>query len=58
MGVGATRFGIRRTAFPIEAVGTMESIVVFDMEGEWTCMAEIWSDEDVSDTRFVAGLLT
>ena len=35
----------------------MESIVVFDMEGEWTCLAEIWSDEESSDTLLAAGLL-
>ena len=35
----------------------MESIVVFDMEGEWTCPAEIWSDEESSDNLLAAGLL-
>ena len=45
MGVGAARLGIRRTELFIEAGGTVESIVVFEMEGGWTCLAEIWSDE-------------
>ena len=56
MGVGAARFGIRRTALSIEAGDTVEYIVVFEMEGEWTCMAEIWSDEESSDTLLAAGL--
>ena len=34
----------------------MESIVVFDMEGEGTCLADIWSDEESSDTLLAAGL--
>ena len=58
VGVGGAQFGIRRTAFSIEAGGTVESIVVFEMEGEWTCLAEIWSDEESSYTRLAAGLLT
>ena len=41
----STGLGIRRTELFIEAVGTVESINVFEMEGEWTCLAEIWSDE-------------
>ena len=38
VGVGAARFGIKRTALSIEAGGTAESIFVFDMEEEWTCL--------------------
>ena len=33
MGVGAAQFFIRRSALSIEASGTVESIVVFDMDG-------------------------
>ena len=36
VGFGATRFGIRITPFAIGAGGTVESIVQFEMEGEWT----------------------
>ena len=57
MGVGAARFGIRRTALFIEAGGTVEYIVVFEVKGECTCLAEIWFDEDLSDTSLAAGLL-
>ena len=50
--------GIRRNALSIEAGGTVESIVVFEMEGGWTCLDQIWSDEELSDTIFAAGLWT
>ena len=30
---------------------------MFDMEGEWTCLAEIWLDEELSDTCLAAGLV-
>ena len=33
VGVGATRFGIRITVFTMGVDGTVESIVVFEMEG-------------------------
>ena len=56
VGVGEAWFGIMRTALSIEAGGTVESIVVFDMEGEWTCLAEICSNEESSETLFAAGL--
>ena len=55
MGVGAKRFGIRRTVFDMGAGGTMESIVVFAMEGEWTRLAETWSEEESSDIRLETG---
>ena len=58
MGVGAARFGIRRTPLSIKSGGTVDSIVLFQMEGKWTCLAEIWLDEDSSDTPLAAGLLT
>ena len=58
VGVGAARFGIRRTVLGIETGGTVESIVVFEMKEEWMCMAEIWLDEESYDTRLAAGLLT
>ena len=45
MGVGSTRFGVRRTIFSIGAVGTVDSIVVFEIEGGWTCLSEIWLEE-------------
>ena len=51
VGVGATWFGIRRTLFDMGAGGTVESIVVFEMEGKWTRLAEIWSEEESSDIR-------
>ena len=41
MGGGAARLGIRRTELFIEAGGTVESIVVFEMDGEWKCLAKI-----------------
>ena len=56
MGVGAARLGIRRTALSIEAGGTVESIVVFEMEGELTCLAKIWPYEESSETLLAAGL--
>ena len=43
VGVGAARFGIRRTVFAMGDGGTVDSIAVFEMEREWTCLAEIWS---------------
>ena len=36
----------------------MESIVVFEIEGEWTYLAEIWLEEESSDIRLVIGFLT
>ena len=42
MGVGETRFGIRRTLFAMGDGGTMESIFEFEMKGEWTRIAENW----------------
>ena len=35
----------------------MDSIVVFEMEGEKTCLDEIWPDEESSDTILAEGLL-
>ena len=57
VGVRESRFGVRRTVLSIEDGGTVESIVVFEMEKEWTCLADIWSDEESSDTRLETGLL-
>ena len=37
--------------------GTMELIVVFEMEGGWTCLSEICSDEESSGTCLEVGLL-
>ena len=56
VGVGATRFGIRRTLFAMGAGGTVEYMVDFVMEGEWTCLAETWSEEESSDIRLETGL--
>ena len=58
VGVGTERFGTRRTGLSIEADVNVESIIVFEMEGEWTCLAELWSGEESSDTRLAVGLLT
>ena len=58
VGVGVVRLGIRRTVLAIGAGGTVESIVVFEMEGGWSCLAWIWLDEESSNTRLAAGLLT
>ena len=55
---GAGRLGIRRTELFIEAGGIVDSIVVLDMEGEWTCLAKILLDEESSETLFAAGLST
>ena len=56
VGVGATRFGIRITLFSMGVGGTVESIVVFEMEGEWTRLAETWSEEELSDICLATGL--
>ena len=40
VGIGATRFGIRRTVFAMGAGGTVESRVEFEIEVEWTRLAE------------------
>ena len=56
MGVGATRFGISKLIFAMGYGDTVESIVVFEMKGEWTCLAEIWSEEESSDIRLETGL--
>ena len=40
----------------IEDGGTVESIFVFDMEKEWTCIVEIWLDEESSETLLAVGL--
>ena len=58
VGVGAARFGIRRTVLAIGYGGTVESIVVFEIEGEWTCLVEMWLGEESSDTCLATGLLT
>ena len=56
VGSGAAQLGIRRTELFIKFGGIVESIVVFEMEGEWTCLAEILSDEESSETLLEAGL--
>ena len=35
----------------------MESSVDFDIEGEWTRLAETWLEDKSSDTIFATGLL-
>ena len=45
MGVGATRFGIRRTIFAMGAGGTVEYMVNFEMKGGWTCLSDTWLKE-------------
>ena len=56
VGVWATRFGIRRKLFAMADGGTLESIVVFEMEGEWTHLAETWSEEESSNIHLATGL--
>ena len=56
VGVGATQFGIRRTLFAMGDGGTVEYIVVFEMEGEWTRLAKTWSEEESSNIRLATGL--
>ena len=58
VGVGEAQLGIRITVLFIEACGTVDSIVVFEMEGEWTCLAKILSDEESPETLLAAGLWT
>ena len=36
--------------------GTVESIVVFEMEGEWTRLADTWSEEESYNIRLETGL--
>ena len=36
--------------------GTVESIVEFEMEGGWTCLAETWLEDESSDIRLATGL--
>ena len=57
MGIGATQFGIRRTVFAMGAGGTVESRVEFEIDGEWTRLAETRSEEESADTRLATGLL-
>ena len=52
MSVGATRFDIMRTLFAMGAGGNVESIVELEMEGEWTRIAETWSEEYSSDKYY------
>ena len=56
VGVGATQFGISRTIFSMGAGDTVESIVEFEMEGEWTRIAKTWSEEESSDIGLETGL--
>ena len=58
MGVGATQFGIRIIVFDMGAGGTVESIVVFEIDGEWTRLAETWSEEESYDIRLATGLFS
>ena len=39
------------------AGGTLELSVEFEIEGEWTCLAETWSKDRSSDNRFATGFL-
>ena len=38
---GEVQLGIGRNEFFIEAGGIVESIIVFEMDGEWKCLAKI-----------------
>ena len=57
VGIGATWFGRKRRLFSIEAGGTLELSVEFDIEDEWTRLAETWLEARLSDTLFATGLL-
>ena len=57
VGIGATRFGIRRTFFSKGFGGTVETTAEFEIEGEWTCLAETWSEEKSFDTLFATSFL-
>ena len=57
VGIGAAWFGRRRRIFSIGACGTLESSVEFDIEGEWTRLAETWLKDRSSDTILATGLL-
>ena len=56
MGVGKTRFCTRRKLFVMGAGGTVESMVEFEMGGEWTCLAETCLEEESSDIRLATDL--
>ena len=55
--IGATWFGIRRTFFEMGAGGTVELSAEFEIEVEWTRLAETWSEDESLDTLFANGLL-
>ena len=55
VGIGATRFDIRRMFFEMGSGGTVESSVEFEIEGEWKCLLETWLEEESSDTIFANG---
>ena len=40
VGIGTNRFGIRRKFFAMGAGGTVDSSEEFEIEGEWTLLAE------------------
>ena len=57
MGIGADWFGIKIRFFSIGAGGTLESSGGFEIEGEWTRLAETLSEARLSDTLFVTRFL-
>ena len=57
MGIGADWFVRTRWFFSMGAGGTLESSVELDIGGEWTRLAETWSEARSSDTLFATGLL-
>ena len=57
VGIGATWFGIRRTLFTMEYGGTVESSVYFEIEGEWTRLADTWLENNSSGTLFLLACL-
>ena len=57
VGVGATWCGIRRTLFAMKSGGMVKSSVGFEIEGEWTRLADTWSEDKSLDTLFATGLL-
>ena len=57
MGIGAAWFGRMRRFFAIRSVGTVESSVEFDIEGEWIRITDTWLEDKSSDTIFDTGFL-
>ena len=57
MGISADWFGRRRRLFSIGAGGTLELSGGFEIEGEWTRLAETWLEAWSLETLLATGLL-